>query len=490
MSERTDGGKVGQEDAHEHRLTGAAVLAGLRERAGGRELLDLAEQRGDVELVGGAVRDLLVGREPRELDVVVGGEAGSFDRDAALFARELGSRLSPLPGGRPASAGPSALGGSGVSTSEHERFATALVQWPGGRIDVATRRAESYPAPGALPDVRAGTPDEDLERRDFTVNAIAVALGGPRRGALRHVSGALEDLAAGRLRVLHERSFLDDPTRLLRMARYAARLGFEVEGHTRELAREALAAGALDLIGPHTLSGARVGAELRLALTEETAVGALRAMEEIGLFRALHARLRFDEALARGASELLHAGDERYRDRRPDRAAAKTARHDLLLLAALFQPMALGLKDGVEQAMYGLLDELEFPASDRDLALQAAICADAVADELAVAQAPSEVYDASSRVSLEGTALAGAWGGRQGRALGEAADAAREWLGELRHVELAITGEDLLRAGLHEGPEIGRRLEAVLKLRLDGKLADGREAELKAALDDGVEARR
>ncbi len=114
----------------------------------------------------------------------------------------------------------------------HERFATAVVEWIHGRIDIAERRAESYPRPGALPEVRAATVAEDLARRDFTVNAIAVTLAGPHRGRIDAVEHALEDLSAGRLRVLHERSFIDDPTRLLRLARYRARLAFDVEGET------------------------------------------------------------------------------------------------------------------------------------------------------------------------------------------------------------------------------------------------------------------
>ena len=120
-----------------------------------------------------------------------------------------------------------------------------MVEWEAGRVDVAERRAESYAAPGALPEVRPGSVEEDLRRRDFTVNAIAVPLGGPAAESWQAPSTALEDLAAGRLRVLHERSFIDDPTRLLRLARYQARLGFELERRTAELAREALAAGAL-----------------------------------------------------------------------------------------------------------------------------------------------------------------------------------------------------------------------------------------------------
>ena len=115
------------------------------------------------------------------------------------------------------------------------------------RIDIADPPRESYPA-RSPPGVGRGTDEEDLERRDFTVNAIAVRLGGDRR-EMRALPDALSDLEGGRLRVLHERSFSDDPTRLLRIARYAARLGFEVETDTSELARAALAARALDTVG-------------------------------------------------------------------------------------------------------------------------------------------------------------------------------------------------------------------------------------------------
>src|ERR1700735_5065209 len=131
------------------------VLERLRGLPGGEALLEVAAKRDDVELVGGAVRDLLLGRMPRELDVVVGGDRQASAQAAPSLARDLAPRL-----GVPAGA------------TEHERFGTALVEWDRGRVDVATRRAESYQVPGALPDVRAGTEQEDLERRDFTVNSI------------------------------------------------------------------------------------------------------------------------------------------------------------------------------------------------------------------------------------------------------------------------------------------------------------------------------
>ena len=106
---------------------------------------------------------------------------------------------------------------------------TAVLEWPAGRIDIAGAPRRGLSGPGRAAHGVPGTPEEDLARRDFTVNALAVALAGPRAGEMLRVEHALEDLAARRLRVLHERGFLDDPTRLLRLARYGARLGFAVE---------------------------------------------------------------------------------------------------------------------------------------------------------------------------------------------------------------------------------------------------------------------
>jgi tRNA nucleotidyltransferase (CCA-adding enzyme) len=442
----------------EHTFDAAVMLERVRELPGGRELLDLARGRADVALVGGAVRDLALGRDPRELDVVVGvGEAASPSSPALLFAREFAARLNTLAG-----------------TTEHGRFGTALVSWDGARVDVASARRERYAVPGALPEVEPATLDEDLLRRDFTANAIAVTLDTTRPGEVHAPPGALEDLRAGRLRVLHDASFRDDPTRLLRLARYAARLDFAIESHTAALASQAVASHALD-----TISGARIGAELRLALSEPDAIAALAAMENLGLFKALHPRLRFDERLARTALEELSFGMGAERN---ENTPVEPTLRGRLLLAALLQPMLYGLEEGAEAAAGRLLNALEFPAADRDLVLMAAICADAVADELAGAEAASEVYEAASHVSIEGIALASAWA-RQEWPLSDAPIAAQRWLREVRHVRLLITGEDLLAAGIPEGPEVGRKLDAALARKLDGELTGERQAELRAALE-------
>jgi tRNA nucleotidyltransferase (CCA-adding enzyme) len=423
----------------------ADLLERLRAEPGGEELLAVAPP--GAFLVGGAVRDLLLDRRPRELDVVVESEGSPLGHAAALLAAALAARF-----------------GARAGANEHERFGTAIVEWGGGRIDIATARRERYPAPGALPEVEPAPLAEDLLRRDFTVNALALPLAGERNAELREAPLAVEDLRAGRLRVLHERSFLDDPTRLLRLARYRARLGFTVEEHTARLAACAVAEGAL-----RTVSGARIGAELRLALREADAVAALAALDDLGVLAALHPRLSFDARLAGDALVLLSAAEG---------GAGPDPRPDLLLLAALLQPMAFGLREGVEGDMCALLEALEFPAAESDLVLRAAICADALADELARADAGSELYDVASFESLEGVALAGAWEQLQ---WSDAGSAAHRWLADLRNVRLEITGRDLLAAGIPEGPEIGRRLGAALRAKLDGG-ADSREAELQVAL--------
>ncbi len=427
----------------------ADLLGRLRAEPGGEELLAAAPP--GASLVGGAVRDLLLDRRPRELDVVVEeGEGDPLGRAAVLLAGALAARIGTLAG-----------------VSEHARFGTAIVEWGAGRIDIATARRERYPAPGALPEVEPAPLTEDLLRRDFTVNALALPLAG-EQAQLREAPQALEDLRAGRLRVLHERSFLEDPTRLLRLARYRARLGFAVEEHTARLAASAIAQGAL-----RTVSGARIGAELRLALREADGVAALAALDDLGVLAALHPRLSFDARLAGDALVLLSAAEG---------GAGPDPRPDLLLLAALLQPMAFGLQEGVEDDMCTLLKDMEFPAAESELVLRAAICADALADELAHAEAGSEVYELASFESLEGVALAGAWG----ELWSDAGVAASRWLSDLRNVRLEITGRDLLAAGIPQGPEIGRRLQAALRAKLDGG-ADSREAELAAALEsDGV----
>jgi tRNA nucleotidyltransferase (CCA-adding enzyme) len=247
------------------------------------ELESLAAASPDpVWVVGGAVRDLLLGRgRSGNVDLVVAG-------DPAPLIRELGAGV-----------------------VEHQRFATAKAELGGLEVDVAGSRTETYPAPGALPEV-APTADlaVDLGRRDFTINAIAVSL---RDGEVLDPHAGEADLRSGTLRVLHERSFLDDPTRALRAARYAARFGFELDARTAELLR------ATDL---GTVSEDRRRAELRKIALEEKPEAALSLLGQWGL---LEIRPGGAE-LAGRVSRLLDA--PLWRDLVPRDRAVLAAAHD------------------------------------------------------------------------------------------------------------------------------------------------------------------
>jgi tRNA nucleotidyltransferase (CCA-adding enzyme) len=383
------------------------VLDTLRALPAGAAVLAALGARDDVWVVGGAVRDALLGREPKDIDLVVAG-------DAAAVAQSLG----PV-------------------REAHDRFGTFTVGVEGAPVNVATARRETYARPGALPDVEAASLTEDLARRDFTVNALAVDLAGGLHGA----EGAQADLAAGRLRVLHEGSFRDDPTRLWRLARYAARLSFAIEPETEALARAAVAAGALD-----TVTGPRIGAEVALAVNEPDPLAALAAAHELGLLPAGMAPRR---ALTGRALALL-----------PD-----DGHPGLLALAA-----AAGAVP--EERLRAWLDALAVTAREREQVVAAATGAEALAELLAAARRPSEIHAAARGKQPEHVALAGALGPEA---------AARAWLDDLRDVHLDISGDDLLAEGVPAGPEMGRRLDRALAAKLDGR-ADGREAELAVAL--------
>ncbi|HLY35212.1 MAG TPA: hypothetical protein VKU35_00700, partial [Candidatus Limnocylindria bacterium] len=339
-----------------------------------------------VHVVGGAVRDLLLGGSPTDLDLVVEGEIGPVTER---------------------------LGGT---VRGHDRFGTATVVLDGFSYDIARARRERYPHPGALPEVEPAALAEDLLRRDFTVNAMAIVVGGGERGELHSVPGAGDDLDARRLRVLHEASFTDDPTRLIRLVRYRARLGFEIETETRSLAQDAVAGGAIE-----TVSGPRIGAELRLLAREPDPVAALASLGELGLDRAIHPEFGLREpGLARRAIELL----------------PPSGRADLLVLAATARGVPA-------DELQPLLDRLAFEAGERTAIVSAAAGADRLADELASARNASGIAGAVGARGPETVALAGALG---------PADAAREWLERLSAVRLEIDGSDLIAAGIAEGP--------------------------------------
>ena len=390
------------------RVTTDDLLDRLRDLPGAAPLFEALADVPGVWIVGGAVRDTLLGRDPRDLDLVVEG-------DAATAARRLGDEA-----------------------VVHDRFGTATAV---GEVNIAATRRERYERPGALPDVELGVPlREDLERRDFSVNTLAVRLSDGEPAA---VPGALEDLAGRRLRALHQRSFLDDPTRLLRLVRYGARLRFQIEQETRLWAFGAVADGALE-----TVTGARLGAELRLLLREPQPA-AMCGLEGLRIGPLLLPGFRVDPDLVERAQRLT-----------PD-----DGRADLVVLAACC--LDAGAAELAER-----LDWLEFTARERDVVVAAATRARSLAPVMGGIDSASGLWALLRREAPETVALAGGL---------EAREAARKWLEELRGLGLAIDGDDLVAAGL-SGPAVGRALDAATAAALDGEAVD-REAQLRVALE-------
>lgn len=387
-------------------------------------LADLGPDPPRIALVGGAVRDLLLGLRSADVDLVVEGPL---------------SIIEPLLDAR---------------AQSYDRFTTLTLETEAGRIDVAQARRERYPYPGALPEVEPATLEQDLERRDFTVNALAVSLMGTSAGELLSHQAALEDLEHRRLAVLHDDSFIDDPTRLLRLARYRSRLRFDIAPHTLELARAAVNDGALG-----TVSGQRVGSELRLLVDEPDPAAALAALSEFGADRAIAPGFGLGGRGDTRSQTLNSALTQLPPDGRPD----------LLAMAVACEQVAPGTRRS-------LLDHLGFPASDRDVILDAAGNAAVLAGALGNVARPSEIANALVGSAVEAIVLAGAIGDETA-----GANAAR-WLTDLRDIHPAITGDDLLAEGVPSGPAVGAGLAAARARLLDGAAPD-RESQLRVALD-------
>jgi len=383
----------------------------------------VAQRRGlPLYLVGGAVRDLLLGLPVRDLDFAIEG-------DAVSLAREIAGEL-------------------GVRARVHGRFATATVEAGEGRLDFAATRSERYERPGALPRVEPAPIMEDLGRRDFSIHAMALPIAPARPGRLLDPFSGREDLSRRRLRILHVRSFEDDPTRAFRAARYANRLRLAVEPETRRAARRAAASGFLD-----SISGDRRRRELALVFSEPRPAGAVRWMAKLGLLATLHPSL---SASAPVLARLRAA--ERVATR-----LRKTTSWILYLLVWSF--------DLAPEAAEILAGRLALAGEQRRIL----ISWPATAARLSGGgrpRRPSEV--AGLRLSTNEIAAAAVCSLREDVEAMLRAELERE------PVELSIRGRDLLRAGVSPGPSVGKALARTLAARRDGKIP--REAELEYAL--------
>jgi tRNA nucleotidyltransferase (CCA-adding enzyme) len=235
-----------------------------------RALGNLADEVGvSLYLVGGVVRDLLLKRETWDLDLTV--EGGGI-----AFARLVADRY-------------------GAGLAVFERFATARLAFPDGlKMDIATTRRESYAQPALLPTVQPASIEADLFRRDFTVNALAVQLNPQQFGRMLDPYGGQRDLRAHTLRVLHDGSFQDDPTRIFRAIRFEQRFGFRLEPTTLRLLAQAASTNLIQ-----RLSGPRLQNEILLLFTERDPVRAIARLEQLKLLRFLHRRLSYTKSVQR-----------------------------------------------------------------------------------------------------------------------------------------------------------------------------------------------
>ena len=373
-------------------------------------------------LVGGAVRDLLLERANEDVDLVVEG-------DAIRLARDLAQRLD-------------------ARCHAHEPFMTAVLSLPDGHsVDVVSARTEFYHTPAALPEVATSLIRQDLYRRDFTINALAIALDGDRFGRLIDFFGGRRDLSRREIRVLHSLSFIDDPTRAIRAVRYARRLGFTIAPDTRHLIRTAVEEGVFD-----RLSGHRLRRELEQLLAEPHPAPALGLLAELGLLEAISPVLQWSEQIRAFMLEVEgqlawflveHIGP-------PPPAiplflgglAAQTSSDGPAVLA---ERLHLTGADGRRMVQLpSTVDRLcAIAAGDHSLSLRVHEVDDST---------PEAVLLAMAKLELEPR-----------RRLAEAADAAARTV-------LPIAGRNLRHAGIPEGPHIGRALAITRDALLDREI--------------------
>ena len=361
-------------------------------------------------LVGGALRDLIMGRPLQDIDLVVEG-------DSALFAHALVK----------------ALAGEVLA---HSQFDTAKVHVLGQRVDVVTARSETYRRPGALPTVRPGTIRDDLARRDFTINAMALHLKPDGSGDLLDPLGGQRDIQARLIRILHPDSFQDDATRILRALRYEQRLSFRMEHETEALLRQ-------DLSMLDSISGDRLRRELDLIFQEWHPHLALTRLTALGVLQALYSPLGRGRAAESQLSSLQRE------------VAQLQPLHYLAWLAYPLQP----------SEAEGLIARLRMPKRWANVVRDAVSAQESVA-ALEKELAPVAVYRRLKGLSLEAVQVAAALE----RETSHARDNLNRYIHQWRNVRPLLTGRDLVRLGVPQGPRIGELLDSLRDARMEGRV--------------------
>ena len=401
-----------------------------------------------VYLVGGFVRDLLLGLPNADLDIAVEGDGVEF---AELLAREIGGRV-----------------------RVHHKFRTAVVLPPPEtlaaaplwikrgsepfHVDVATCRTEFYDYPAALPAVEHASIRQDVFRRDFTINAMAVSLKGEEYGMVLDFFGGLEDLKAGVIRVLHNLSFIEDPTRIFRAVRYENRYGFRMDEQTRALAK-----GCVDMHLVGDLSSARLRDELVALLGERDVDWSLERLYELGVARQVHPKL----ATGPRTLALIHRIDALV----AELGLAEEVVRWRIRLSAMTRNME-------HEELFMWLEKLRLRHKDSRVVRESVVLAPRIGQQLEAGdRTPWETYTLLSRLNLESVVYLLAVS--ESRAV---QDRVYEYISELRYRTPIITGEDVLKMGAKQGPVVGEVLRRVLQARVEGAITT-QEEELAMARD-------
>ena len=363
-------------------------------------------------LVGGVVRDLLLERTNLDLDLVVEGSAIN-----------LAHQLLPIYPGK-------------IIT--HSRFNTAKLQWSKWSVDLATARSETYTKPGALPVVTPGSLESDLSRRDFTINTMAIRLTPSHYGELIDLYRGVYDLTQKLIRILHEKSFIDDATRIWRGLRYEQRLNFHLEETTLQLLKR-------DIPMLDTISGDRIRHEVELVLKEEFPEKVLHRAEELGVLKRLYPSLRGNGWLTEKFGQVRQLG------------------HPTLPPAGLY--LALLAYRLADEETEQFISKLRLPKSLAQT-LRDTACLKAKLHSLAGSQLPPSgiyhlLHDYSPQALTASLIASDSPIARQHIQL---------FLDKLRYIKPALTGDDLIRMGIAPGPRIKESLNLLHEARLDGKV--------------------
>ena len=391
----------------------------------------LADAQGvKIFLVGGVVRDLLLHRPTFDLDLAVEG-------NGIAIARRVSERFR-------------------TSLTVYDRFATARLQFPGGlRMDIATTRKESYALPAELPCVEPASLPEDLYRRDFTINALAIQLNAGHVGHLIDWYGGQRDLRDRTIRVLHEKSFEDDPTRIFRAIRFEQRFKGRLDANTQRLLRNAAETGLID-----RLSGPRLCNEWFLLFGEQDPSRALDRLAQLKLFRFLHPQLHYGvhtRRIIRSLPKLLATWTSRFPISHLDRS--------VLYLMALLEGASESVLEGViARLMLSNEQAKKVRTSGRKPARILRVLGGA--NTLRT----SELYHLLIEVPDEALVLllAKTAATKQTMQIGRVQQRVFRFMTRLRTTKTALRGADLLQMGMEPGPQIKDCLTRLLDARLDG----------------------